>query len=130
MERYKAKVTTAEYLVSKDLLVFTMHNVETGKEQTYAWSPADYLERVGLSPTAKYTQAQLDKHCLDMIGKELTFAIEGEAPTVASKTDKSRETEINEACAKMAAEAGDKLANELMVQDEIKKRQFNPLSDE
>lgn len=112
MPQFKAKVATAEYLVERDLLVFTLIDLESNKEQTYCWSPSDYFAAIGIPVGAKYTPEQLHTHCEQMIGKHINFEIDGE-PSIEAEEDPIRAQTIAAECDVLAKEAGDKLDREL-----------------
>lgn len=124
MVQYKAKVITAEYMESKDLLVFTMLNLETGKEQTYCWPPCDYFAAIGISKYSSYTPEQLHRHCEQMLGKQMNFVLEGEEVIPAAVIDHQKAEHVTKECSEMAEQASDLLEKELAAAKEISKMRY------
>lgn len=124
MPQYRAKIVTAEFLDKKDLLVFTMRDLATGREQTYCWPPCDYFAAIGIPRNASYKPEHLHEHCARMIGKEISFVVEGETPPVSPAVDPQKAEEIAKECAEMAEQAGTKLDQELKVAQELTRRRF------
>jgi hypothetical protein len=124
MPQYKAKVITAEYLEPKDLLVFTMRDLVTGKEQSYCWPPSDYFSAIGISSSATYTPGQLHSHCEQMLGKELNFSVDGELPSQPVAIDPKKAEQIDKDCHDLAQQANEKIDKELAAAKEISKMRF------
>jgi hypothetical protein len=92
----KVKILTSEYNENKDLIFWTLKEIENNKEQTYCWPRTDYLKYiVGLSDKtiSKVSNDLLSKHCLDMIGKEINFEVQGDFK-VDPRIDENKKVEI------------------------------------
>lgn len=113
MKQLKVTVRTAEYLEEKDLMVFTLTDTDSDKDQTYCWPPSDYFAAMGISPKIEYQPYHLHEHCKMMIGKKINFVIEGKMPHVNPKVDLAKKAEIEKQCAELAEQAGEKFTQEL-----------------
>lgn len=96
----KVKIVTSEYNETKDLIFWTLLDLEKNTEQTYCWPSKDYLKSVvGFSDKAisLITPEILNDHCKKMLGKELFFEVQGDAhvePQVDPAKQKSVENDI------------------------------------
>ena len=106
MSAQKAKIITSEYNEVKDLIFWTLLDIEKNTEQTYCWPSKDYLKSVaGFSDKgiALITPAILSDHCKKMIGKEILFEVRG-ASNVEPQVDEAKKTSLEQDIQKMDKE--------------------------
>jgi len=89
----RAKIKAAKYQVKNELIVFTLLDLETNKEQSYCWPSIQYLESIGIE--ASFVEdMQLIKHCEDMIGKIINFEVQGEEIRFKPKIDVEKQKQV------------------------------------
>lgn len=102
----KASIKSSTYDDSHDLIIWTLEFNHDNKEQSYCYSRPDYLSSIcNISENCHkdITTDMLKKHCSDMVGKQISFAAEGEIPD--AKIDNKRKEEVQEEIRNMNREA-------------------------
>ncbi len=93
MDRFKAKILSSIYDQGKDLIIWTLLNMENSQQQSYCWPAKEYLSKI-LGVSELKIDLPFDvihSHCDSMKGKEINFEIHGDLIEVEPKTDTSKE---------------------------------------
>lgn len=76
MNPSRVKILESKYEENKDLIIWTLHFIDTGDEQKFCWPSVDLMKAIGVDHKKVETH-HLHQFCYDMIGKEINFVIEG-----------------------------------------------------
>lgn len=88
MNRERVKIIDSSYHADKDLIVWKIQFLESGKEQVYCYPAMDLVHALGVK-AEKIPAEHLNKFAHDMKGKEINFEIDDHSQyTVPSHEDR------------------------------------------
>ena len=76
MEPSRVKILESKYQEDSDLVIWLLHFLDTGDEQKFCWPSVDLMSSLNIN-SKNIEVEHLHKFCLDMVGKEINFVVEG-----------------------------------------------------